>query len=181
MQSPLIEIYNYFTSKIYKTEFFDLFVTDNHKKIISNFPDTSKEYVFDFCIFQFNYMLSKSPRLKEHRMPFQTVFSKKGIERYKNKKDGYMHYAYANMETYGINRADILAEKEILRTSTEIIQVEEKEKGRFFNTGNGLSHCILSTSLYNGKSLYCIRCKFSKQCKQVLKKQYFPIYIDRKL
>jgi hypothetical protein len=183
MEDTAFKIYSYFISKIYGREFFDLHPSDRHKKTLSwfLFPDITKEYIYDYCLFQFHYMMSKSPRYKEQRIPFGTIFGKKGIERYKEKKDGYMHYAEIAMETYGIDRNDILFEPEKLRLSTELIEQEEKEKARFFNTVSGFAHCLVTTSLFHGRSVHCLRCNYSGKCKAFMKKNFFPIFVDRKL
>lgn len=61
----------------------------------------------------------------------------------------------------------------------KISKAEEDEKKRFYNTDRGFLNCIEKTSLYNPSSSNCIGCKFSKDCKELLKKNYNKLYIER--
>lgn len=60
-----------------------------------------------------------------------------------------------------------------------IIQAEEIEKKRFFNSSRGFLNCIEKTSLYNHRSVNCLVCQFRKDCKQMLQNNYSHIYIKR--
>jgi hypothetical protein len=192
MKRDIIELYSYFVSKLYSGqsyEFFSLKVTERHRRIIIDFlcnlsmrvdiDDVDTDYLFDYCSFQFEYMFSKMPRYKESRIPLQQIFNKTGIERWLNRTDGYMYYVGESLQEKGIDRSEINISGIELKSPTELIDIEEKEKERYHNQDNGFAHCIISTSLFNHKSMNCQMCRYKHACKALLKKQYLPIYVDR--
>ncbi len=59
---------------------------------------------------------------------------------------------------------------------TELNDLEEEEKERYFNTTKGRIWCIDFTTLYNGDSSFCKKCKFKEGCKETLKTELPNLY-----
>ena len=59
------------------------------------------------------------------------------------------------------------------------ISFYETEKKRFFNTPEGLLWCTSNTTLYNHKSKLCEECCNRNKCKEILKENYYKLYIRR--
>lgn len=190
MKRDIVELYSYFISKVYyhkSYEFFKVRLTDSINRSMVNFLielsindiEVSRDYLFDYCGFQFEYMLSKVPRYKENRIPFTQIFNKVGIQRWIDKKEGYMYYVGESLRKKGIDRSDIIPPAIVIRDPKDLIKIEEIEKQRFLNSEKGLSHCLISTSLYNSNSSICLGCVNRDRCKILLKENYISIYIDR--
>lgn len=189
MKRDLIELYSYFTRKLYGYEFFYLKLTDNHRRTLINFLVESfrlvdsyqldRDYFFDYCSFQFEYLPSKLPRYKEKRIPVNQIFNKVALNRWLEKNDNYMYYVHENLRNKGIFKEEIVYKVNSKVSAISTIPTEEREKQRFHNTVNGLSHCILATSLYNHNSSWCMSCKFADSCKKLLRVNLLPIYVDR--
>lgn len=191
MKIFLIELYEYFCTKIYKDgyEFFSLKLTDAHKKTLVNFLvemskrtplDTlGRDYLFDYIGFTFEYILIKRPSFNDRRIPFNQIFSIASLDKWEERSKGYQYYVGQSLYERGIGRADVIKDPVELISDTDLLEVEENIKKQFVNQKGTLAICIDSTSLFNHKSDHCQRCPSSNACKNILKQVNLTAYLNR--
>lgn len=150
-----------------------------NKKTIANFiillqkkeydlSSIGEDWLRHYFRYQFSYWLDKDIKRK---ITIQWILGKKAFDRY----DSIDNWQQVN---YHIdkNTAFIVFE--------DIEQVDDKyediERKRYFNKDIGLLWCIDFTTLYKNGPI-CLRCKFRKECKELLISNYPKIAKTRKL
>lgn len=191
MKMFLIELYEYFCTKIYKDgyEFFSLKLTDAHKKTLVNFlvemskgmplDAVGKDYLFDYIGFTFEYILIKRPSFNDRRIPFNQIFSIASLNKWEERSKGYQYYVGQSLYERKISRADVIKDEIPLISDTETLFVEEEVKRVHGNSKGILAICIDSTSLFNDKSKYCLGCSYKGTCKRILKQVNLTTYLNR--
>lgn len=190
MKRSIFEIYSYFVSKVYSQNYQYFYLNPSKKQIraaidfsvalITLQQRIDRDYLFDYCAYQFDWILKKNPRYNETRVPFHQVFSKTSIDRWLDVDEGYMYYISSELHEKGIKREDVVKVHVHSRTPIELIEVEEIEKQRFHNSERGFAHCLLFTTLYNPKSISCLRCSYNIECQELQKKKSPAVWYDRK-
>lgn len=122
-----------------------------------------KQYV-SAQFFSLNYM----PYLPK----IEHITSKKGLERWEKVKDWFeIKIGKECLEKSNKNKLKISNAIKPLLELKKIIDVEEEEKKAFYNELEGFILCLDSTSLYNPRSILCVKCKYRKKCRRILKKR----------
>ena len=130
-----------------------------------------------YFLFQFNYWHQKETRF-QGKVMLGWVIGPKAIERWvdiedRGKIDFLVNVYFTKKKD--VSYTSILNHFQPRISSYNAIvlsDVEELEKKRYFNTDRGFISCIESTTLYNGRSIYCLQCKFRSDCLSLLKSNY---------
>lgn len=158
------------------------------------------EFLMEYLYFSFSFWKSIEREDFKDFPLFNWVFGKRGYERWRSKNKEWKYFAEKNL---GQKPKDLVFSIKISGKSTSKVDkknsesgfisnydrksyrvvnhFEESDKKKFLNTEEGFLNCLEFTSLYNGKSRNCVRCKFSKECKIVLKKEFPTIAEIRKI
>ena len=192
MKIFLVELYEYFCTKIYKEgyEFFSLKLTSAHKKVLVNFLvelskhqplDTlGKDYLFDFVGFTFEYILIKRPMYNDRRIPFNQIFSTATLNKWEDRSKGYQYYVGQSLYERGIGRADVIKDERPLMSDTALTVIEENTKRQHMGDGAGiLAICLESTTLHNKESEHCQKCPAAQTCLGILKQVNITAFINR--
>ena len=145
MKVILIQLYEYFVTKIYEDgyTFFELHPTKAHRKVLVNFlVELSKEidlelvdfnYLFDYVGFTFEYILIKRPNYNIRRIPVNQIFSETAFKIWEERSKGYEYYVGQSLHERGVRREDFVPNKYELISVTELRDDEEDFKRRFAN------------------------------------------------
>lgn len=137
-------------------------------------------FLYDYLVYQFDYWIDKNVTFGD-KTSINRIYSVESWKRYLSRFENFSWYnARCRMSAYNISTA--ILDQFIIHIPIDncaINQAEEREKQRFHQQEKGLAHCIDSTTLYNHKSVLCMRCPFKNTCKSLLKETYFAIYMDR--
>lgn len=167
----------------------------------SNFLKNDKEYYLniDWLFSYFNYQFTYWDYIKEQKklngeiclIQLHWILGQKALKRFKNKtqKDSYFYHTKF-LQKYKIKKENLieyLENKKLLsiedneekKVFNELNIKEEKLKLKSFNTIEGFYICLNYTSLYKFNSDVCIKCKYRKECKDYLKRNYFKLYQKR--
>jgi hypothetical protein len=121
-----------------------------HKTVDQNF-------IWEFLTYNMNCLFGRKTRFDSMVM-LNWLLSEKSIERWNSRNLQYSEY-HSNefLERYGIK-------KEMWFEPIDLEDIEDIERGRFFNTDLGWVTCQ-SLASYNEYSDYCKKCKFKEKCK----------------
>lgn len=187
-----ISIYQDFYREVNLNQEYVVNLTDNDHKCLDKFVEfyckkinqyaIGPVFLVDYVEFAFDFWRGVKTKFGEGTVYLNWVFGKKGIERYEKWKK----VVHTRKLRKDISRR-VLAKyrwkedtkKEFVRSILEINKVEESEKERFKNKDEGFIWCIQTTTLYNHKSKNCLSCRYSIDCKEVLKTNYLKLYNKR--
>lgn len=111
---------------------------------------------------------------------FSWMFGAKAIKRYRvfdpttNRR-----IVQGHIKKLGIYKPKVIRTSKIPELIQKIRPAEENFKKAYHNTERGYAWCIANTTLFHHRSSYCTVCKFKKECRDLLEKQYPKIYITR--
>lgn len=170
--------------------------TDKEQTMIINFTSwLDKKYKLEsvgvpillkYFLFQFNYWHQKETRF-DGLVMLGWVIGPKAIQRWINIEDrGKIDFL---VNVYFAKKKDVsyssilnhLCPPKVSLAMLLLNDVEELEKSRYFNNkeGRGLLHCIEATTLYNGRSIYCLQCNDKSDCRILLKNNFPHIAAQR--
>lgn len=185
----IIEMYEVFSRKIHNLPNFIFEPTERELKQIENFlillenkydkNSIGRNFLYNFFVFNYDYWSSLDHKGKK-RIPLNWIIGKKSHDRWVRRVEDDLYHAHKYATNTGIHLG--LMKVGVEKRADDVTSVknhEELEKKRYYNTEIGLTNCIESTTLYNHKSISCIRCNNRKECKSLLKDNYPKIYIAR--
>lgn len=175
----------------------ELTLIENFLKLLESRYELSAiggDFFIDYFLFSFCFWSGRDSTTSKNSGAFFSdmpmlnwIIGKKGFERWINRKDNWRFWVKKNNITIP---PDLLFAKNTLSTLTKKVEktfsenkiftnfkseqllkindFEEADKKMFHNTDYGLINCTNNTTLYNKKSLFCIKCKFSKECKKIM-------------
>lgn len=179
-QKAVVQLFDYFYNKEYKSSFkLDLSIA-NQKKMVDNFLKLLSAYYpnlegigssFLIDYFAFSFFYYSQLKLKR-KISLNWIVGKKMFQKFFEQKDGNKYYVNKWLEEKEIIIDDLKAslhEQEIQDKGLD--PSEENEKMRF--TGEArLWNCLTHTTLYNHRSINCIGCENKIPCKIILSKHY---------
>jgi len=182
LDKNIIEIYQTtFRSFYKKTKRFKVNLTTADLGCIRNFikrlglvgDNSNTEFLQRYTEFQFNqYMAFKSADENKWKVGLVTwIYGPKAWDRWKTSND-YNRLKRTldfKVETETRHKVEKDNASERANTLIEIYDFEEREKHRYYNEEEGLAWCVLSTTMYNGKSDLCLGCNNKEDCKEILK------------
>lgn len=148
------------------------------------------EFLINWIESGFNYWFDIPTRFGRGIVMFSWVFGKKAIERYEKIKHKDNKLSRFNrkirkevgvkiLNKYRVERKESHSNSLYSKMVLEGSIVEEALKKRHLNTDEAQVICVLSTTLYNHKSRYCLQCRHSESCKEILRKTYPKIHTLR--
>jgi hypothetical protein len=176
--------FEYFVRVVYKHPNFELKRSDLQKTQIKNLfkrrrsksPIISPGFLFEFLAYQFEYQLKYGKfSVERNRVMLNWITGEKPVKRWWNKPVSYKYYIQKNvLGPYGITKNDIFnyAGVDQENDQVKLLQHEETERGKFYNSIRGLAWCIEATSLYHPGSKWCKDCFNKNPCKILLKDNY---------
>ena len=172
---------------------------DNFFKILEKnyeFENLGSEFFVDYFYFHFDFWHGRDTIMNNGGVPFLNwCVGKKGFSRWKNRSKSWKYFARKKLGTIpddiriSLNLGGNITRKVDKISSSSKISVnfkeshflklnsfEEQDKKLFYGKSEGYLNCIAFTTLYNRKSMLCVRCKFTKKCRMQLKQDYPEIY-----
>jgi len=184
----IIKIYSFFYQRI-TGHITNYEIKDREKKLIDNFEKKlNKEvgkgswgfdYLFNYFAFQFEYWRDKETQIKSFYLSW--FLGNKAFDRWKNKNKNYLYFCEEGiLKEYKIDKnllsSFLFIKKRDFVLINSYIEIEKK---RFHNKEKGFAHCLISTDLYNHRSVLCLTCKSKIECQNILKNLYPFIYEKR--
>lgn len=192
----VVDSFKFFYISVTKKENYIFKMTENKKKVVLNFIGTflshyntelvQKDILNEYMTFQFNYWYKQDAKYGQGvSIQLEWIIGSKAWERWLNLETNLNQKIKSKIQIKkGLKRDidfKIIQNRNVgmLDYLIEVNEIEEHEKGMFFNTSKGFQNCTNNTSLYNHKSKFCISCKFKQKCKENLKEIYKHIYKKR--
>jgi hypothetical protein len=185
----VVEKFKYHYKAITNDESFRLNMTENRLTMTLNFikemknftnsPLLGEDYVKSFMEFQFNYWFEHEGKYgRGTSVQLEWIIGKKALKRWFERSEKFKRatnkIVRKNLKKKVKFKLDGVRNEGWGKTMLELREVDEFEKGMFFNTAKGFVNCTLNTTLYHHKSKFCMECKYKDKCKEQLKEQ-FPI------
>lgn len=188
MEIAIKQAYQMFVRKLWGRDTFvyeeepkdEICIRNFIKTLIKEYGEESigKNFIYDYFCFQTNYWINLNTRFGK-RIPVSWFLGKKAFERWKNNPEPDLYHAHQTANQLGIHIGLIYGEKKSLIKALVLNTAEENEKNRFYNTDRGFLNCIESTTLYSHLSKACITCKFKNDCKELLRANFYKIWLKR--
>lgn len=181
------KLFDYFYNKLYRQASYKLDINQGYqKKMIDSFiiligtqfqlPGVGVNYLIEYFCFSFHYWFNKSTSRK---ITLGWIIGQKTFKRWLDRSEGVDYYTAKFLKEHSIDIA--LVKQQLFELEDKRGQLdpsEELEKLRFDGEAR-LYHCFQHTTLYNHKSLNCIRCLQKTACKKLLKTTAPLIYKER--
>lgn len=187
MTNLIIDTYQTFVRKLckdssytYKGDTRDNACIDNFIKLVDKaygIESLGKVFIYDYFCFQLNYWMNLETRFGK-KIPITWFIGKKAFQRWQDNPNTDLYHAHKSAESFGINSETSDRTKEKLDVLA-IKKHEEAEKIRFKDPAAQLLHCMNATTLFNHRSPNCISCSSKAQCKIILERDFYRIYIKR--
>lgn len=174
--------HNAFYRWMYNTVHYTLELQSNkHREIINSFLIMLDEYcgmesigidwIDRYYRFQWNYWLEKDLK---REVQLGWIIGKKAFQRYIEvtnweQVDFWIHQKTQAIPKLSQENDQILADE---------FDLQNQARLKYHNTEQGFAWCIENTSLYV-KSAICLRCRFNKKCRELLKVNYPSLYNRR--
>lgn len=182
----LLDSYTFFASRLYQPNTFliekrseevaDKFIEVLIKKY--HISSLGEDFLWNYLIYQFSYWDGVILQSFDKKFKFSFIFGKKSYERYFERNQEYDWQLLSNKITSLLSKKDFL--KIISKgKETEVFNSELIYRRRFLNKEDGLSHCLLYTSLFNPLDPCCQICNNTKDCKELLRMNYPNIHKER--
>lgn len=182
----LLDSYAFFASRLYQPNTFliekrsdevaDKFIEALAKKY--HISSLGEDFLWNYLIYQFSYWDGVILQSFDKKFKFSFIFGKKSYERYFERNQEYDWQLLSNKITSLLSKKDFL---KIIskKKETEAFNSESIYRRRFLNKEDGLSHCLLYTSLFNPLDPCCQICNNTKDCKELLRMNYPNIHKER--
>jgi len=187
MEDLIINVYQVFVRKlckdasfIYKGELRDNACITNFIKLIDKaygIESLGEVFIYDYFSFQLNYWVNLDTRFGK-KIPITWFVGKKAFLRWKDNPNIDLYHAHKTSDLFGIDISAFNKSKKNI-DALETKPYEEKEKIRFGHKESQFLHCIETTTLFNHRSTYCVLCENKISCKELLKVNFYRIYIKR--
>lgn len=186
-EDALIFSYRLFCNKFYKGKYIieqkseSMIKTffnslNKHYKLHSLGPD----FLWNYCVFQYNYWLDLKITSFDGRMKFSFIFGKKALDRYLNRNVEYDWQLARNRITIVEQlKRDFYKWFVIIEPKEPYFDVERVSKNMYYGTVDGLANCLLTTTLYHPLSDLCQQCTNKEECKELQRINYPKIYEQR--
>lgn len=188
MKTIVKKAYQIFLRKLWGRSDFFYQPNERSEKCVDNFIKLlDKEYglesigtsfIYDYFCFQLDYWNNLNTRFGK-KIPIEWFIGKKAFKRWKENEQRDLWHAHKLAREYGLHVGMLEAESVPKPDMTVLRESEEVEKARFYGEDQGLVNCLEYTTLYNHRSQHCIGCKFRRECKILLKENYYGIWIKR--
>lgn len=182
----LLDSYTFFASRLYQPNAFliekrseevaDKFIEVLAKKY--HISSLGEDFLWNYLIYQFSYWDGVILQSFDKKFKFSFIFGKKSCERYFERNIEYDWQLLSNKLTSLLSKKDFL---KIIskKKETEAFNSESIYRRRFLNKEDGLSHCLLYTSLFDPLDPCCQICNNTKDCKELLRMNYPNIHKER--
>jgi len=182
----LLDSYTFFVSRLYQKNTFlvekrseevaDKFIEVLTKKY--HISSLGEDFLWNYLIYQFSYWDGVILQSFDKKFKFSFIFGKKSYERYFERNIEYDWQLLSNKINTLLSKKDFL--KIISKQKeAETFNSESIYRRRFLNKEDGLSHCLLYTSLFNPLDPCCQICNNTKDCKELLRMNYPNIHKER--
>lgn len=180
--------YQFFYQRVYSEPKYILtFTTTNSKLCDSFFKELRKtltleslgyNWLWKYLVFQFDYWDNLTITAFNGKMNFAFIFGQKAVNRYLQRNQEYdWQLEDSNVVSkYKISKNEF---ELLFRVSTVKQSYQNPNRLIGLNTESGLVNCIATTTLYDINDHSCTQCKYSKECKELLRLNYPKIYKDR--
>lgn len=185
------KFYEYFYFKKYGGKKYIYPTTSKDEKLIENFLSTlDKEYRLDslgynflwkYFVFQFTYWDELTLQQVSKIQP-NFILGKQAFYRYRDRDSEY-DWQITNSKfitKYKVNESALI--KIVEKPTSQVKQISITDRvfrAQHLNTEYGLAHCLEYTTLYDKRDISCLACKFKKECKELLKRNYPLLYSER--
>lgn len=141
--------------------------------------NVGEEFMKRFLEFQMTWYFDENREVKLYwNARLQWFLSKEAIRRWEKnrpKTNTFIVRKFKLKNDIDLSKGATIAPKWV----SELRNVEESFKGRFFGESKGFIWCKANTTLYFHESAFCSACKFATECRELLKKEYPKIYNRR--
>lgn len=186
-EKHLLKGFNYFYNNLYGTrttytpkihsmlEAFMNLLTERYGSL----ERLGENFLWQYYVFQFKYW-KNIEEVRSKRIDLSYVIGKRALERYLERDQEFDWQIGQDSNAYDRNdfRETIGYQEKV---ESVIFDSDDIYREQYFNQELGLSNCIVSTTLYNGKSEFCKKCNYVEDCKLVQKRKYPNIYKNRKI
>lgn len=189
----LLELYCQYYARLKNVKTYKKKFSNNNISQVSKFIDYvnvrigdenyGEKFIGDFLTFSFgSYSGRKDNYGRENTFPLSWIISRTKLDEFltSNYRKKYVLRKKMN-ENRELGEIKSTKQKEdenkhkkdfILKVNT----LEERDKERFLNTNKGFVYCSTTTTLINPASDICNQCKYSVECKNLLREEYSKIF-----
>lgn len=200
----VIKVYEYFYREVTGFQDYEFTPSSSDENSITPFLEYAKEqcngdigvdFILNFFESGFNYWVEERKDTFKHSrygmgsIKLSWIIGKKAIERYEKIKlkdntswPRFKRYIRRVVGTDVLAKFGIDRDAEVNKSGSFLLElrpVEENQKALYHNEEDGFAQCVTMTTLYNHKSKHCMLCKFSTDCKEMLRETYPKLYKNR--
>lgn len=139
-----------------------------YKRLLRRYGYVAEKLLQDYLLYTF-YSLQK-----QGIAPTFTNCCKEGFYEWENRPEDW----YETKEWFKQTNKIFFKAKQSLNLS-KVFQMEERLRGKWFNTEKHLAFCMDNTSLADPESYYCRRCKYLGTCKSLLENNNAKLFESR--
>lgn len=182
----LIDSYKFFASQLHQPNTFlieskseevaEKFIQQLSKKY--HISSLGEDFLWNYLVFQFTYWDGVVLQSFDKKFKFSFVFGKKAYERFFD-RDSDFDWQYLNNKIATVCSKSSFRKLIKTKELQEVFNSESIYRRRFLNKEDGLSHCLLYTSLFNPSDPCCQICDNTKDCKELLRMNYPNIHKER--
>lgn len=141
-----------------------------------------KMFLWEYFIFQFNYWHDLTIKSFYNKLSIEYIVGKKAFDRW-DKRDREFDWIIDDSKTIerlGVQKNVLFTDRE-QRTKVNKHDSSRAIRKQFHNTERGFACCIEFTTLFDGRDVSCVTCKFKQDCKELLRSNYPALYKERGL
>lgn len=179
-------LYNHFYSKFYQRQFkLDLKLNKN-AQLIDNFiallarhyqlESISLNFLINYLAWSFNRRFGQ---ITKRDISLAWIIGKSTVKKYLERKEEEVYYSDQFLAKIGVNVDELRKEIVGIDELNERLNISEENEKKRFEGEARLFHCLQFTTLYNHKSLVCLKCANKTHCKSLLKIHYPRIFKSR--
>lgn len=152
--------------------------TWNH--FVDRYPNATEDFVRRFMLFQlqcrYGDRRGRIDRKVLSRTRLTWLLSRQAVKAWEEVKPTSATYKTARGLKSRFDISTLKFDTEIPALLVRLIDREERAKAAYYGTNKGFAWCIVNTTLYHHRSMWCATCEFRKDCKKLLGKNFPLVY-----
>lgn len=139
-----------------------------------------EEWLWQYLVFQFDFWQTLSLSAFDKRMKFSFIYGKKAFLRYESRNQDFDWRIQSCDVSCTLSKKQFVDELCVFEKAASH-NAENIHRQMFLNKDEGLSNCLLLTTLFDPLNKYCQQCIFQKECKELLRMNYPKFYKNRNI
>jgi hypothetical protein len=190
LREDIVTLYEHLSRKIDNRPHWKFLPTDKQNAMIDNFIDRlaseyrlksiGKHFLLDYFSYQYLRWFEKNDTQFGKTVMLNWLIGPKAIERWNLRSEGSSFIVRQKiLIPYSIHLEAIFPIKNTRHDALALFPNEEAIKERFKLDEARIGYCVENTTLFNKRSKWCLTCKSRTTCKNLLKKMYPSLYLQR--